>query len=127
MKLPIKYTVENINGVHSVSDSFDVNDKIKLIRIIIKNPINERNPITSIIKNISNKEKNIHFNDSQNDWNGHCSTLTDLRVDEYINNTNDFKFELIENSKIELSIFTEYEETNANLESYYMPDNLNFS
>lgn len=108
MKSPIKYTIENIDGKHHVSDSFEINDKIELIRIIIKHPIYERNPITRIIKNISNKEQNIHFDDSQNSWNGQCSTITDLKVDEFVNNTNDIKFKLLENSKIELHIFKEY-------------------
>lgn len=106
MKPPVKYTIENIDGKYHVSDSFDINEKINHIRIIIKHPIYERNPITSIIKNISNKEKNIRFYDSWNSWNSQCSTITELNIDEFINNTSDLIFELIENSKIECHIFT---------------------
>lgn len=109
MKKPIKYTIENIDGKYHVSDSFDVNDKIKMIRIIIKHPIYERNPLTSIVKSISNKEKNIPFDDRNNDYSGQCSTITTMPVDEFINNTGDLRFELIENSKIELYIFTDWE------------------
>lgn len=109
MNPPIKYTIENIDGKHYVSDSFDVNEKINAIRIIIKHPIYERNPLTNIVKKISNKYKNIPFDDSWNSCNSQCSTITQLYVDEFINNTSDLIFELIENSKIELHIFTDYE------------------
>ena len=119
MNQPIKYIIENKNGKYYISDSFDVHDKINMIRIIIKHPIYERNPLTRIVKNISNKEKNIPFDDRNNDYSGQCSTVTTMPIDEFINNTSDLMFELIENSKIELNIFTDYKLPELN---YAMPN-----
>lgn len=51
MNPPIKYTIENIDGKHYVSDSFEVNHKINMIRIKTLhitelNDINDRRPET---------------------------------------------------------------------------------
>ena len=99
-KKPIEYIVENKNGVHEYLGSFVIDDTIRIIRIIILHPVGGRNPIMDIVKKISNKDKNIPFNNSGTDYCGWCSTVNDLYVNEFLNSTNDLKFELIENSKI---------------------------
>ncbi len=102
MREPIQYTVENKNGVHEYSDSFEINDWV-LIRINILHPIKERNFLTSILKRISCQDGDIKFDDSSNDYSGQCSTIhhpCGLHRDVFIKNTKDLKFELIENSKI---------------------------
>ncbi len=106
---PIIYTVENKNGIHEYSDSFEVNDTVK-IRIIILHPVIERNPLMDIVKNISNKDKNIPFDNSATAVFGYCSTINDLPVNEFLNNTNDLKFELIENSKIAVMLLFKHHE-----------------
>lgn len=100
---PIQYTIENKNGVHEYSDSFEVNDTVK-IRINILHPVAERNWLTSIVKNISIKGEKVPFDDSGNSVSGQCSTVNDLRYEVFVNNTNDLKFELIENSKIAIML-----------------------
>lgn len=101
---PIKYTVENKNGVHEYSDSFEINDRVKILRVIIMHPVGERNPITYIVKKISNKDKNLKFDDSSTASSGQCSTVNHFDIDEFISHTNDLKFELIENSKIQVHL-----------------------
>lgn len=102
-KEPIKYTIQNKNGIYEYSDSFEINDTVT-IRIIILHPIRERNPLTDIVKRSSIEGNDIFFDDSGSTCSGYVSTVNDLRNPVFIKNTNDLKFELIENSKIQIML-----------------------
>ena len=123
MREPIQYTVENKNGVYEYSDSFEINDTVK-IRINILHPLGERNPLTYIVKNISIKGEKVPFDDSGSASSGQCSTVNDLRIPVFIKNTEDLKFELIhENSKIAIMLlFKEHEPPEYD---YYAPPTIN--
>ncbi len=108
MKKPIKYTIENTNGIQTVSDSFDVNDNVFCIRIITVYPIIEyaRNSPVFIINEFSINGIEVRYKNFF-DSSGFCSTVLDISITEFIKNTNDLDIKIIENSKIEVVLFLE--------------------
>jgi hypothetical protein len=103
----IKYTIENKEGIHNVSNYFDINEDIALIRIINKSLIlkEELSSPTLIITNFSINGVNFLYKQPLSPY-GHCSTVFDLPpISELLKNTNDIKIEIKENSKIEVNIF----------------------
>ena len=103
---PIKYTVENKDGVYEYSDSFDINRTTSLIRIQTLYPIKntfEDNPMYLI--------KRFFVNDTEVmvkyfvGTGGEFVVILDIPLEKFLNSTNDLKFELIENSKIEVILF----------------------
>ncbi len=103
MQKTIKYTIENINGIQTVSDSFEINDNLRFVRITNKSLIlkeQESSPIL-IITNFSINgievlyEKFLHPH-----WNHY--SIFDLPISKLLKNTNDIKIEIKDNSKIEV-------------------------
>ena len=106
MKDPIKYTIENINGIQKESDYFDVSDNLALIRIINKSLIlkeSESSPILIITDFSINGIKISYEKYLPPHWN-HYSVF-DLPISQFLKNTNGIKIEIKENSKIEIILF----------------------
>lgn len=103
----IKYTIENKGGIHHVSDIFDINENIGLIRVINKSLILDElpSPILIITDFSINGIKIAH--ESFFSVYGFLSTINDFPIDMFIKSTNDIKIEIKENSKIEVNIYTE--------------------
>lgn len=104
----IKYTIENKGGIHHVSDVFDINENIGLIRVINKSLIlkEEYSSPTLIITNFLINGIEVLYKEFISPHGNH-STIFDLPISKLLKNTNDIKIEIKENSKIEVQIFTE--------------------
>lgn len=104
----IKYTIENKGGIHHVSDIFDINENLGLIRVINKSLIlkDELPSPILIITDFSVNGIKIAY-ESFFSIRQFLSTIDDFPIDMFIKSTNDIKIEIKENSKIEVQIFTE--------------------
>ena len=100
----VTYSVSNKNNIYSCSSSFEINDRIKILVMIIEHPIKQINLITDIVKQISNNGRNIKFDNHSTDWSGQCSEIHRLFINEFIKNTNDLVFKMIDNSKITVQL-----------------------
>ena len=103
----IKYTIENKGGIHHVSNFFDINENLGLIRIVNKSLIlkEEYSSPILIITNFSINGIEVSYKKHLSPhWNH--STFFDLITHKFLKDTNDIKIELKENSKIEVSLFT---------------------
>lgn len=96
----IKYTIENKNGVYEYSDSFEINNTTSLIRIQTEPSIQLRKKL----KQVFIKQKDINYL-SFDSANSYPQYIIDIPITEFLNNTGDLTFKLIENSKIEVWIF----------------------
>lgn len=107
MKNPIKYTIENIDGKHCVSDSFEVNEDIYIIRIknLIDNKETQLNCPTLLITDFKINDTLIVWKSPFNPF-GFCNSIIDITKDLFIKNTKDIIIEIKEKSKIEVQIFT---------------------
>lgn len=108
MTSPIKYTIENINGIQKESDYVDVNDNLVYIRIINKSLIlkeSESNPLLIITHFSINGIESSCEKYLPPHWN-HYSVF-DLPISQFLKNTNDIKIEIKEKSKIEVILFFE--------------------
>ena len=119
----IKYTIENKGGVHHVSNSFDINENIVLIRIINKSLIlkDELPSPILIITDFSINGIKIAY-ESFFSIRQFLSNIDDFPIDIFIKSTNDIKIEIKENSKMEVQIFTkEIIKSNNPLINYATP------
>lgn len=106
MKQPIKYTIENINGIHEISDYFDINDNLLYIRITAIFPFiqNGGNYVMNVINEFS-------VNGIEVLWktffsaNGSPLYILDLPIDIFLKSTRDLNIKIIKNSKIEVNLF----------------------
>jgi hypothetical protein len=102
---PVQYTIENKNGVYEYSDSFEVNGTTSLIRIkVLEKGANSNDWVEQIVKKFLIKGNNFDFSNYFN-VNGIPPHFRDIFIDVYLNNINDLTFELIENSKIQVTVF----------------------
>ncbi len=107
MNPTIKYTIENINGIQTVSDSFDVNDDICLIRIknLIDNKETKLNCPSLLITDFKINDVPIVWKSFFSPF-GFCNSILDIPIDLFIKDIRDIIIKIKEKSKIEVQIFT---------------------
>jgi hypothetical protein len=104
MNTVIKYTIEYKNDTYLYSDFFLINKKTDIIRF---RTLGENSDIEKNIKKIYINGKDIDFKSICAANTAFKLTVICIIVNEFLNSTNDIKIELIENSKIEVFLFTE--------------------
>lgn len=113
---PIQYVIENIYGIQNITHAHDIKAKelkahdnspidFKMYASMIRIQSDEGTLLDKIVKNkfLLNGDE-ILLDDY---WSGNSfpSHVKDIFLDVFIENTNDLIFELIENSKIMVTVF----------------------
>jgi len=113
--IPIQYVIENINGIQKITNAYYLktidgkpNDKIlidfKIHTSLIRIETDNGTLVEETVKKFFIKEKEIKLPSYFSAYNIPIH-IKDIPVDDLIENTNDLIFELIENSKIIVTIF----------------------
>jgi hypothetical protein len=106
---PIQFTIENKNGIYQYSTKFKKKINISCIRLHVKDTEetldNDKciSPHLVVTKFLVNGD-NINLNDYFSAY-GFSSRVCDLPITISLNSIDDLTFELIENSKIEVTLF----------------------
>ncbi len=107
-KKMVEYTIENNDGVYKQSDSFEINKKISLIKLIRLEPLEEngRNDLKELVYKFSINGEVINLSPFISAYNAPLSEVS-LVVNVLIKSTDDLKFEIAKNSKIGVVLFFE--------------------
>jgi len=101
---PIKFTIENKDGVYIRTPEQEVNQNITLVRIKTISNIEQIIDIEKIVKEFTICGIEIFLLDYLN-LGGLPITIKDIFINADIKNTSEIETKLIENSKIEVTLF----------------------
>ncbi len=103
----VKITIENKNGIYTKSDLVEINKEVSLIRIIRLEPIKDgsNNNVKDVVEDFHISGEWVFLEKQISAYNYPVNSI-DIVYYNFIKNTDDLIFKLVENSKIAVEIYS---------------------